>query len=429
MTVAEVKLWGTTIGAVSIDNSSKFCNFKYDPNFIKSGIEVSPIVMPLSDAIYTFNSLSIESFHGLPGLLSDSIPDKFGQAVINAWLSSLGRTRESFDIVENLCIVGKRGMGALEFYPDKSQKVSKDDEIKIQKLVEIGNEILSMKENQSYTGNHALNDLIKVGTSAGGARAKAIVAYNEETKEFRSGQVETNSGFSYWIIKFDGITHQNEDAQSLPYTRIEYAYYLMATCAGINMSESRLYEDEGLYHFMTKRFDRTQTENGKIDKIHMQTLGALMHRDYNQSGLVSYEEAGQVMRRLGLSQGELTQFFKRMVFNVMTRNQDDHIKNISFLMNRKGNWSLSPAYDMTYSYNPTGKYTATHQMSINGKRSEFTIEDIKKCAVSMDVKEKTAIQVVDDISQAILKWDEFAAFAFLEKNVSDAIKKSFRSLS
>lgn len=425
MNVAEVKLWGTTIGAVSIDDDSKYCNFKYDSSFIRSGIELSPIMMPLSDEIYTFNALPLESFHGLPGLLADSIPDRFGQAVINSWLASIKRSKESFTVVENLCLVGKRGMGALEFYPIQSIKTSKDEEIKIQELVNKSNEILLERADMSFTGDNALNDLIKVGTSAGGARAKAIVAYNEDTKEFRSGQIDALPGFSYWIIKFDGIDNPYDENKNVSYTKIEYAYYLLALEAGINMNESRLYEENGLFHFMTKRFDRVQTKDGKTDKLHMQTLGAIMHRDYNQSGEVSYEEAVQVMRKMGINQTDIIQFFKRMVFNVMARNQDDHIKNISFLMNRRGTWSLSPAYDMTYAYNPVGKYTAAHQMTINGKMRDITIDDIKRCAKMMDIKDNAANKIIDEVYHAISKWDDFARDANLDEKIANKIKQCF----
>jgi serine/threonine-protein kinase HipA len=427
MTTAEVRLWGTKIGAVSIGDDSPYGYFQYDPDFVKSGIPVSPLMMPLSDATYSFLSLSLESFHGLPGLLADSIPDKFGNAVIDAWLASIGRSKASFNVVERLCFIGKRGMGALEFFPSKSKDLSKDDEIRIDQLVGLSNEILSKKKSFSVNGKGSLQQLLDVGTSAGGARAKAIVAFNGKTNEFRSGQVEAGEGFSYWIIKFDGVgNNQDKDEDNTAFfTRVEYAYYLMALCAGIKMSESRLFIENNRYHFMTKRFDRIETGNGQIDKAHMQTLSALTHLDYNQPGSLSYEGACQEMGALGLSHDEIEQFFKRMVFNVMARNQDDHLKNISFLMDRKGTWSLSPAYDVTYAHNPDGKWTSAHQMRINGKSRDISLEDLKQSAAAMAIKPRNAEKIIAEVSEALTRWDDFAKKAFLGKKTADFIQNNF----
>jgi HipA-like C-terminal domain./HipA-like N-terminal domain. len=421
MIVAEVKLWKTRIGVVAIDDDSPYCTFKYDMDFINSGINVSPIMMPLSDTIYQFKTLSLESFKGLPGLISDSLPDRFGNAIIDAWLAANGRTVESFSIIERLCYIGTRGMGALEFFPDTNSANDNSDEVEISKLVELSNQILNHKETISKEDKDNFKDIIKVGTSAGGARAKAIIAYNEDTGVIKSGQINAGIGFTYWILKLDGVDQKEETS----HTRIEYAYYLMAKEAKINMSESKLMKSDGYYHFMTKRFDRINLENGSMDKVHMQTLGALMHRDYNEPGTLSYEEAAQAMHKLGIKQSDTEQFFRRMVFNVMSRNQDDHVKNISFLMNRAGEWSLSPAYDVTYAYNPEGRWTAVHQMLINGKTSDINKDDLLQSAHSMRIKENRALEVISEVNGALLKWEEFANEAYLEIETINAIKNSF----
>ncbi len=423
MIVAEVKLWKTRIGAVSIDEDSSFCTFKYDPQFIKSGMNVSPIMMPLSEITYQFRTLSLESFKGLPGLLSDALPDRYGTAIINAWLVANGRTVESFNVIEQLCYIGTRGMGALEFFPDKNKASNQTEEIEIDRLVEFSNQILNQKENTVAIDKDDLKEIVKVGTSAGGARAKAIIAYNEETGVIKSGQLDAGKGFTYWILKLDGVDQKEETA----HTRIEYAYYLMAKEAKIDMSESRLFKENERYHFMTKRFDRIILKDGSMDKVHMQTLGALMHVDYNEPGIMSYEEVTHTMYKLGLKPSDNEQFFKRMVFNVMCRNQDDHVKNISFLMDRKGKWSLSPAYDVTYAFNSNGKWTAVHQMLINGKRSDIRKEDLLKSAHVMKIKETKALEIIDDVKRALYKWEEFAKEAYLDNQTIKAIGKAFVS--
>lgn len=421
MIVAKVKLWGTTIGAVSIDEDSPYCLFKYDKGFLKSGINLSPIAMPLSDEIYQFKALSLNSFKGLPGLLCDSLPDKYGNEVINAWIVAEGRTIESFNIIERLCYIGTRGMGALEFYPDLNNGMCVSENIEVEKLITLSNIILNKKENIKVKDKDKLEDIIKVGTSAGGARAKAIIAYNEETGVIKSGQIDAGKGFTYWILKLDGVDQKDDPA----FTRIEYAYYLMALDARINMSESRLLHIGNYYHFMTKRFDRILLDNGSYGKLHMQTLGALAHIDYNEPAVMSYEQATHIMSKLKISLIVNEQFFRRMVFNVMARNQDDHVKNISFLMDRSGKWSLSPAYDITYSYNPNGKWTNNHQMLINGKRNSITREDLLKSANAMKIKENKALEIIDEITNALLNWKEFAKKAHLNKEVTKTIENEF----
>ncbi|MEL7658539.1 MAG: type II toxin-antitoxin system HipA family toxin [Bacillota bacterium] len=370
MSDAKVLLWDSEIGAVSWVEDRQVAVFQYDPSFIRSGIQLSPLMMPLRDLPYEFPALSKETFKGLPGLLADSLPDKFGNAVIDTWLATQGRTAASFNSVERLCYIGSRGMGGLEFRPALRIFHSKSDEIEVSKLVELSNKILDQRSSLVgvFSGDDdrdAIEDILRVGTSAGGARAKAILAWNPKTNEFRSGQVKIPSGFEYWIMKFDGVSNNQDKELSDPqgYGMIEYAYYQMAVKAGIEMTECRLHHEGGRSHFLTKRFDR----NADGSKIHMQSLCALAHVDFNEPALYSYEQTIQIMKRLRLSQSDLDQQVIRAMFNVVGRNHDDHVKNIAFLMNRRGDWKLSPAFDVSYAYDPKGYWTSQHQMSINGK--------------------------------------------------------------
>jgi len=411
MTSAEVKLWGTKIGAVAWDNKRDIANFEYDPHFIKSGIEVSPITMPLSSGIYSFPALNKEAFHGLPGLLADSLPDKFGNALIDTWLAGQGRTPESFNAVERLCYVGSRGMGALEFAPMVGPKPQKSRKIDIDALVGLASEILTKRHEftQSFSTSkreNALQDILRIGTSAGGARAKAVIALNPTTNEVRSGQIDPGEGFSHWILKFDGVGgNVDKDLdESQGYGLIEYAYHKMAVEAGIEMTECQLLKENGRSHFMTKRFDRTK--EGK--KIHMQSLGAIAHYDFNMIGAYSYEQAIQVIRRLGLPMSAVEQQFRRMTFNIMARNQDDHVKNIAFLMDKKGAWKLSPAFDVMYSYNVSGPWTSKHQMSMNGKQDHFEKEDFMRFAKTVSIKTATAEAILSEIQTVVSKWPKIA---------------------
>jgi serine/threonine-protein kinase HipA len=425
MTVAEVYLWGTKIGTVAFDDENGLGSFEYDPGFLTSGIEVSPIAMPLSRRVYTFPELARRSFHGLPGLLADSLPDKFGNAVINAWLQSQGRSPESFNPVERLCYTGNRGMGALEYVPARGPSATESESIEIEKLVQLASDILRSREDMHVVfGENAMQEIIKGGSSAGGARAKAVIAWNEQTGDIRSGQIAAGKGYGYWLIKFDGVSRNGDkEGDDTPqHTRIEYAYHLMAVDAGIEMNECRLYEENSRYHFMTRRFDRDIMTGGKF---HMQSLGAMAHFDFNQPGVYSYEQAVQVMRQLRISNTEINQFYRRMVFNVLARNQDDHVKNISFLMDRTGRWRLAPAYDVTYAYNPDGMWTGTHQMRVNGKRDAITRMDLLTSAKVMGVKKAAAEEAIDAVQSSLSKWDIFAASAKMRESAAERIANQF----
>ncbi len=409
--VAEVRLWGRTIGAVSQDDDTDIAAFEYEPAFARSNIEISPLMMPLKSRVYSFPELSRKTFHGLPGLLSDSLPDKFGNALIDAWLATQGRNPESLNVIERLCYTGTRGMGALEFAPATGPKDRLATTIQIDKLVDLASEVLTHRNNlktsfADKSGEQALRDILRVGTSAGGARAKAIIAWNPSTNEVRSGQIPAGTGFEYWLLKFDGVSGNKDKELEDPkgYGLIEYAYSKMATDAGINMSQCRLFKENNRHHFMTRRFDRLA--NG--EKLHMQSLCALAHYDYNLAGAFAYEQALLVIRQLGLSMSAIEEMFRRMVFNIIARNQDDHVKNIAFLMDKAGSWSLSPAFDLTYSFNPAGTWTASHQMTMNGKRDNFTLEDFKACAKNAAMKRGRAKIIVNEVLEAVSRWRNYA---------------------
>lgn len=427
MTAAEVYLWGTKIATVVFDNETGLASFEYADGFLRSGIEVSPIAMPLSPQVYTFPELAAKSFHGLPGLLADSLPDKFGNAVIDAWLQRQGRSPESFDPVERLCYTGNRGMGALEYVPARGPGAGEQDEVRIERLVALASDILRAREDMHVSvkaDEEAMREIIRVGTSAGGARAKAIIAWNETTGDVRSGQIAAGDGYGYWIIKFDGVGNNGdkEGADAPQYTCIEYAYSLMAKASGLEMSECRLYEEQGRRHFMTRRFDRDPRTGAKI---HMQSLGGIAHFDFNLPGAYSYEQAAEVMRRIGVTRTEIKQFYRRMVFNVLARNQDDHVKNISFLMDRAGKWRLAPAYDVTYAFNPNGFWTGSHQMTVHGKRDHIIREDLLGSAQNMGVKRAEADRIIQEVREGIAGWMGAAQSAGLREETAEAIRKAF----
>ncbi len=404
---AEVYLWGTRIGIIHQDVTKPYASFEYDTDFLNSGIEVSPLRMPLAKNIYEFPALTGEPFYGMPGLVADSLPDKFGNAVIEQWLMSLGKSLSDFSAIDRLCYTGKRGMGALEYVPASTDIKDIDENINVQEMVKFASDVLADREGISLKAedNLTYSQLVQVGSSAGGARAKAIIAWNEETNEVRSGQAQLGTGYDYWLMKFDNVTkngdHGLEDKPE--YTLIEYAYYLMAKKAGVTMNECRLYESAGGHHFMTKRFDR---ENGR--KLHMQSLGALAHISYQEPGICGYELAAMYMKEVGISYKEIEQFYRRMVFNCLAVNQDDHVKNISFLMDRNGKWSLSPAYDITFSYNPANKWLRAHQMTVNGKTTGMGLSDLLEAGSKMGIKERRSKDIIREVLTSVREFPVFA---------------------
>ncbi|MCC8152557.1 MAG: type II toxin-antitoxin system HipA family toxin [Lachnospiraceae bacterium] len=425
MSVAEVFLRGTRIGAVQQNDVASVPIFNYDPLFLNSGIEVSSLVMPLNRRTSSCPAVAEETFHGRPGVLADSLPDKYGTRLIEKYLSEQGRNLSSLTAVERLLYTGKRGMGALEYVPTSDYASVEDTSIQLSALVELASEILSAREGVHITdSDHVMEQIINVGTSAGGARAKAVVAWNPESGDIRSGQIEAGKGYTYWLIKFDGVKNnkdKGEKADGVSYTRIEYAYYLMAQEAGIDMNECRLYQEDGYYHFMTKRFDR----NDMGEKLHMQSLGALAHYDYNMPGAYSYEQAYDVMNRIGLGQKAAGQMFRRMVFNVLARNQDDHVKNISFLMDKSGRWFLAPAYDITYANDAGNRWVARHQMCVNGKTENITGEDMTACGRRMNLSKARVNRVIEEVKLALDSWSRCAEKSFLREEDMEYIKKQF----
>ena len=417
-----VKLWGTVIGYLHRQDNG-LIGFQYDEDFISSGINVSPIKMPLSNMTYSFPGLSEVTFKGLPGLVADSLPDKFGNIVIKKYLESLDRTEDSLTSLEKLCYTGKRGMGALEYEPS-TDIVNDDAPVDIDALTKLASEILSEKESLHIKHNKDMvAQLMQCSSSVGGARAKTLIAWNPETNDIRSGQVNAGKGYEYWLLKFDDISN-NKDKDSTPdsgeYTRIEYAYYLMAKAAGIEMSECRLYKENGRAHFMTKRFDRI---GSKGEKLHMQSLCAIAHMDFNSPRAYSYEEAFSVMRQMKLSHTDFVQLYKRMVFNELAKNYDDHTKNIAFLMNKKGEWSLAPAFDMTFSYSKDSVWVNSHQMLINGKYEKIQKEDFRKVADKAGLKKSEAEKCIEQVENAVSMWSDFAKEAGLSSERTKIIKE------
>jgi len=426
--VAEVWLWGHRVGAVALEGNVGV--FEYDAHFLKLGLDIAPITMPLEEArnghtLHSFPALNQETFKRLPGLLADSLPDKFGEAIVNTWLAQQGRSPNDFSIIERLCYTGSRAMGALEFKPAEVQHLDHAVDVNIDKILNLVREVINHRNqidvrltDDELENKGALLDILRIGTSAGGARAKAVIAYNEDTGKIKSGQAEAPAGFNHWLLKFDGAS-DIELGKTSGFGRIEYAYYQMAKAAGINMMKSRLLEENGRAHFMTRRFDRVDD-----NKVHLQSLCAISHYDFNMAGAYGYEQALMVMRKIKLSKKEQLQLYRRMVFNVIARNHDDHTKNIAFLMNQDGKWALSPAFDMMYSYNPTGKWTNQHQMTINGKRAQFTKDDLLKVATSSDLK--GAEKVIQEVLDAVKRWPDFAKKAGLDSSRVKHIAKQHR---
>ena len=413
--VAKVKMFGMNVGTVRWDSSYEVARFEYDAQFAGKGIEPSPLMMPVQQGrIYSFGNLNRETFNGLPGILADSLPDTYGRTLFDKWLTLTGRTVGN--PIETLCFLGPRCMGALEFEP-ATGPASADMKIEIDSLVEVAKEALSKKEefgaNLDIDRKAAIAEILRLGTSAGGQRAKAIIAYNKDTGEVRSGQVPAPEGFDYYLIKLDGVSAEAGFKETENFGRLEYSFSLLAKECGIEMTDCSLIEENGRAHFLTKRFDRANGE-----KIHMQTLCGMAHYDFRLRRAYSYEQAFNVMRRLRLPYSQAEEMFLRMVFNVVIRNQDDHTKNISFLMDKTGKWTLSPAYDIGFAYNPKGSWTDTHQMSINGKFDDITRQDLLVCAAANNIK--NAAEIIDKVCETTAKWPEMAKNCGVPQEMIDA---------
>lgn len=421
---AEVILWGSRIGIVYQGEETNEFFFEYDRDFLHSGIEVAPFMMPLSDRVFSFPELMrSDAFHGMPGLLADSLPDRFGNAVISQWLLGQGRSPDSFTAVERLCYTGSRGMGALEYVPAEGP-TGVAGEVDVLEMVRLAADVLKGRQEAFSGADEASKlQLLEIGSSAGGARAKAVIAWNQETGEVRSGQVDAGEGFSYWIIKFDGVSgngdHEVEDPRQ--FTRIEYAYSLMAKALSIEMEECYLMERDGLSHFLTRRFDRPGGQ-----KLHMQTLAALGHFDYNIPGLCSYTQYADYARRLGIGRSGIEEIYRRMVFGDLSRNYDDHVKNFAFLMNKEGVWSLAPAYDLCYANKPGNLWISGHQMLINGKRNEVKEADLIAEGKNMGLGMRFCKDTVAEVKHVLKKWMQYAEEAGIREERAEEILKNMQ---
>jgi serine/threonine-protein kinase HipA len=426
MDSAYVKIWGELVGAVLWDKATGYATFEYDPAFLRKGWELAPLQMPLSAARtpFSFPALrkkadpSLDTFKGLPGLLADALPDRYGNELINLWLAQQGRPADSMNPVEMLCFIGKRGMGALEFEPTTIPESKHTFSVEIDSLADIAQRMLSKKEafitSLSEDDREAVADILRIGTSAGGARPKAVIAYNEKTGEVRSGQTNAPKGFSHWLIKLDGVSDV-QLGESKGYGRVEMAYHNMATACGIDMMPSKLLEENGRAHFMTKRFDRG---DGNV-KHHIQTFCAMKHFDYNVVTSYSYEQLFQTMRELRLPYPDAEQMFRRMVFNVLARNCDDHTKNFAFRLQMDGKWELAPAYDICHAYRPDHRWVSQHALSINGKRKDITKADLLALASSINVKKVDAI--ISEVASAVDRWADFADEVGVSPKLRDGI--------
>ncbi|MCK5882211.1 MAG: type II toxin-antitoxin system HipA family toxin [Bacteriovoracaceae bacterium] len=435
ITVADVILWGKRIGAISWNEDRNLGTFEYDANFLSAkNIEPSPFKMKKKTGSFSFAGENKETFKGLPGMLADSLPDKFGNALIDSWLTKNGRKSGDFSPVERLCYIGKRAMGALEFSPATSgENTDESIDISLDEIVKLASKVLSDREKvtekidtaDDKQTEQALKNLLLIGSSAGGARAKCLIAYNKSTGEIKSGQVKCPDGFDYYLLKLDGVAKNKDKELNDPqgYGRSEFAYYKMALDCKINMTECELIEENGRAHFMTKRFDRIDGQ-----KIHMQSLCGLKHYDFNQAGAHSYEQALEVIREL-VKNGQkkaLEQQFRRAAFNVISRNQDDHTKNIAFLMNKQGDWSLSPAYDVAYSYNPSGPWTNKHQMQLNGKRENFTLDDLIQFGKKADLSEQKVKTIMIEITKVVRNWKDYFNDCSVPKEIIDGVEGNLR---
>ena len=425
-TILKVTLWGNDIAAVVWDRETESATIEFYESFANRQLDIAPLTMPLEDIlrgerIFNFSSNRGKTFKGLPGMLADSLPDDYGNKILDEWFASKGMSISEFTPLDRLCYIGKRGMGALEYEPANNDKaLNESSRIEIEQLMELARDVLNQREAfqaNIQKENKAILDILKVGTSAGGAKPKAIIAFNEKSKEIRSGQVKAPEGFSYWLLKFDGIEDNKLKDNPVGIGRIEYAYYNMAKDCGIDMSESKLLEEGKFAHFMTKRFDRM--DNG--EKLHTQTLCAMAH--FDRDGRYSYEQAFQTMRRLHLSYPEMEQMYRRMVFNVIARNHDDHTKNHSFVMSSKGEWRLAPAYDLCYSYSPSGKWTSMHQMSLNNKRDEFNYSDLVSVAKNTGIRNSN--QVIEQIVDTVSHWNKYASDVSVNPLYIKQIEKNF----
>ncbi|MEL6303253.1 MAG: type II toxin-antitoxin system HipA family toxin [Bacteroidota bacterium] len=429
--VAEVKIWNELVGAVRWDESQQLGYFQYDSQFLQKGWDLSPIKMPLEQGgrIHSFPELrkargeTEDAFKGLPGLLSDALPDKYGNKLINIWLAQQGRPENSMNPVEKLCFIGTRGMGAMEFEPTSIKTQAYTYALELDSLVAVAQKMLNERETfltqLNKDDEKAMIDILKIGTSAGGARPKAVIAYNPKTKEVRSGQGKVPKGFEHWLLKLDGVSGE-QFGESSGWGRVEYAYYLMAQDCGIDMSECQLLEENGRAHFMTRRFDREGNT-----RHHIQSLCGIQHYDFNDMYGYSYEQLFQTMRILRLTYPEAEQMFRRMAFNVLATNYDDHTKNFSFILKKDGEWRLAPAYDLCFSFDPTNHWVNKQTLSVNGKRLDITKEDL--LTITKDNNLKKGKTILAEINAVVKNWKTYAEQAQVRKDLTERIHNNLNT--
>ena len=422
----EVRAWGQRVGAVALDPRLGYYAFQYAPAWKRTGIELAPLTLPLDGPdVVLFPDLPELTFYRLPGLLADALPDAFGNALIDAWMATHGVAKNEITTLDRLAYMGKRGMGALEFHPERGSHRESSAPLEMQILVEEARRLIEGNLSIDHEAQAALANILRVGTSAGGARAKAVIAWNPQTNVIRSGQFDAAPGFEHWLLKFDGVGVDAELGTGGDYGRIEYAYHLMARQAGIEMAPSRLLEENGRAHFMTRRFDR-QIVNGSTVKHHVQTLCGMDHLDFRQRGTHACAQLFLAITRLKLGDDALDQAFRRMCFNVMARNCDDHTKNFTFLLKQGGTWELAPAYDVTHAHNPKGEWTYQHLMSVNGKFEQITRDDLLEEGDQFMVRRPKAL--VSDVRAAIENWSAHAKEAELRESTLDRVAADFRLL-
>ncbi|NTU70963.1 MAG: type II toxin-antitoxin system HipA family toxin [Coriobacteriia bacterium] len=432
--VAMVRFGSRDVGAVSFDTERGVGAFEFEPAFTQSGIELAPLKMPLSRRIYAFPELDRAAFHGLPGMIADSLPDDFGNAVLDAWIAGQGRSKADVTPLERLKYTGQRGMGALTYHPAlRTKGLNASQHVEIETLVSIAQEVLDSRAefgvdlgSRGQTDPDAMLELMSVGVSAGGARPKAVLAFNDDFTEVRSGQVDAPSGFTHYIMKFDGVSERSANLEAfgdpMGFGAMEFVYHLMATACGIDMMPCRLLDEGERRHFITQRFDRDGNS-----RRHVQTLSALAHVSYKQAGSYSYEEVFAAARELGLGAEDAMQLFRRMVFNVVARNHDDHSKNVSFMLDDTNTWRLAPAYDLAYSYKPDSDWVSSHWMRLNGKRDHFAREDFYGFErLSPRFTKRVIDETIDETIESVSRWRDLAEEHGVPAALAETVDKNLR---
>ena len=411
--VCAVYFDGFLVGALEYIDDDPAARFEYSPEWLQYGFSISPIHIPLRSGVFTFPSLSYPTYKGLPAIFADSLPDDFGNAIIDAWQARKGLDPSNFKPIDRLLYTGKRGMGALEYQPNANIGNDGIFEVDVTELVAMAQSVLTQREafTATLTDENAMANLLQIGTSAGGARPKAVIAINKERTKVLSGQVDAPDGYEHYLIKFDGIHDKNKTRQTfgdpLGYSVMEYVYHLMARECGIDMMDCELFHEKGSNrrHFMTKRFDRVLNQ-----KYHCATLCAIDHADFKKPGHYSYEQLLGVLRKLNIGYESQVEIFRRMVFNVIARNQDDHTKNFSFYVDDDFKWNLAPAYDIAFSYRPGSEWVDQHQLSINGKRDNFSNDDLLAVAkLITNLTPKKAQAIIDKTKSVVSQWPVLAA--------------------